>query len=127
MGSDPSVIEIPRGMSPLGGTEDGRHGPQTSARRDVGVPTDWGCAANGGPGGDRGCDSSYHGIVSGSGAEAGNVLIQAVVGETCPGYTGDKGGARVSGGRVRGGREKRRWRERDKESTVGADDDEVMI
>ena len=39
------------------------------------------------------CDSSYHGLVSGGGAEAGNVPIQAMVGASPPGYPGDKGRA----------------------------------
>ena len=39
VGPEPLVGEIPRGVSPLGGTEDGGHGPQTSVGRDVGVPT----------------------------------------------------------------------------------------
>ena len=33
---------------------DDRHGPQTSVRWDIGVPTHWGGAGNGGTGGDWG-------------------------------------------------------------------------
>ena len=78
MGPDPPVGEIPRGVSPPGGAADGGHGPQTSAGWDMGVPTHWGGASNGGTGVNRViyrplpehgreiyCDPSYHGLVSG--------------------------------------------------------------
>ena len=83
------------------------------------VPNHWGGAGNGGTGGDRGiyhppleqgltiyCDLSYHGLVSGDGAESGNAPIQAMVGASRPGYPGDKGRACSSRGGVgdRGGR-----------------------
>ena len=44
------------------------------------------------------CDLSYHGLVSGSGAETGNAPIQAMVGADRPGYTGYKSGACSSRG-----------------------------
>ena len=60
---------------------DGSHGPQTSTGWDMGVPTHWGGAGNGGGGLYQGvyrpppehghevhCKSSYHRIVSGGGA-----------------------------------------------------------
>ena len=91
MGSDPPFGEIPQGVSPLGGAADGGHGLQMSARWDMGVTTHWGGAGNGGTGGYWGiycpppehgrainCDSSYHGIVSEGGGEAGNAPIQAM-------------------------------------------------
>ena len=75
------------------------------------VPTHWGVAGNGGTGGDRGiyllppehghtkhCESPYHGLMCGGGAEAGNAPIQAMVGAARPGYPGDKGRACSSGG-----------------------------
>ena len=57
------------------------------------------------------CDPSYHGLVFGGGAEAGNAPIQAMMGAARPGYTGYQGGScsRRGGG---GGRNKRTWRER---------------
>ena len=77
------------------------------------VPTHWGGSGNGRTGGDRGiyfpppehgctiyCDSSYHGFVSGGGVESGNSPMQAILGESCLGYPGDKGGTFRSGGRV---------------------------
>ena len=81
------------------------HGPQMSAGWDVGVPIHWGGAGKCGTGGDwgihcspleNGCaihdNPSYHGLVVGFGAEAGNAPIQVMVGESRPVYHGDKGG-----------------------------------
>ena len=72
----------------------------------MGLYNYWGGSGNGGAGGDRGvylpptehgstvhCDSSYYGIVSGGGGEAGTMPIQAMVGADCSVYPGDKGGA----------------------------------
>ena len=104
MGPDALVGEGPCRISPPGGTADGGHGPQTSARLYVGVTTHWSGSGNGGTGGDRGiyrsppehgdtihCDPSYHGIVFGGGAEARNAPIQVMVGTARPGYHGDQG------------------------------------
>ena len=101
----PPVGEIPRGVTPPGGAVYGSHGPQTSVVQDMGVPTHWGGAINGGTGGDwgiyrllpeHGCaihsDPSYHGLVSSSGAEVGNAPVQAMVGASCPGYHRDRVG-----------------------------------
>ena len=78
---------------------------------DMGVPTHWGgsviCRSEGGQGiycplpehGRRiNCDTSYHGLASGGGAEAGNTPIQAMVGSNHPVYPGDKAGACSSRG-----------------------------
>ena len=113
MGIEPPYGEIPRGVSPPGGTEDGRHGTQTLVRLGVVVPTHWGSAGYGGPGVYRSiyfpmpehgraihCYQSYHGRVFGGIAESGNVPIHAMVGVACPGYYGDQGGA---GSHVGGG------------------------
>ena len=75
------------------------------------VYTHWGGAGNVGAGGDHSvyrpplehgcivhCESSYHGLVSSGGAEAGTAYIQAMVGADRPGYTGDKGRACIIGG-----------------------------
>ena len=99
MGTDPLVWENPRGVSPPCGTADGRHGTQTSSGGDVGVPTHWSGADNGGIGGDRGiycpppehgraiyCDPSYHRLMFGRGAESGNAPIQEMVGTARPEY-----------------------------------------
>ena len=102
--ADPPVEEIPPGVSPPSGAADGGHGPQTLTVWDMGVPTHWGGAGNIVTEGDR-CiyhlssehvrtinfDYSYHGLVSGGVAEAGNEPIQAMVGAASPGYPGDKG------------------------------------
>ena len=118
VGSDTPVGESPRGVSPQGGTENGGHDPQTSTIWDMGVPTHWGGTGNGGTGGDWGiyrlppehsrtinCESSYHGLVSGGGAEAGNAPTQEMVGADRPGYTGDKGReCRTGGGKGDGER-----------------------
>ena len=75
------------------------------------VTTHWGGDVTGGIGGYWGiylpppehgitihCDLSYHGPVSGSGAEAGNAPIQEMVGAALPGYPGDKSEACCSKG-----------------------------
>ena len=93
VGPDPQVGEIPQGVSSPGGASDGGNGNQTLAGRDVGIPTHWSGAVNGGTGGDRGiylpppehgraiqCEPSYHGIVFGGRSEAGNAPIQVMVG-----------------------------------------------
>ena len=70
-------------------------------------------------------NSSYHGLVSGGGAEAGNVSIHSMAGAARPGYPSNKrGGCSSGGGRIQG-RKKRRRVER--ENRVGADDGEVII
>ena len=82
----------------------------------MGVYTHWGGAENGGAGGDRGvynpspehgrtlhCNSSYHGLVSGGGAEAGTAPIQGMVGVARSGYPGDNGRADSRGGEAGGG------------------------
>ena len=93
----------------------------------MGVYTHWGGAENGGAGGDRGvynpspehgrtlhCNSSYHGLVSGGGAEAGTAPIQAMLGASYSRYPGDKGGAsRKRGGGRRQVQKNQRDRERD--------------
>ena len=99
-----SYIHI-RGFPPPGGAEDGGKGPQTSTGLDMGVYTHWGGAGNGMAEGywgvyrlppENGCtvhyEYSYHGLVSGGGAEAGTVPIHAMVGSARYGYPGDKGG-----------------------------------
>ena len=97
MGSDTMVVEIPQWVSPPGSAADGGHIPQMSVGRDVGVPTHWVGTGNGVIGGDWGvyclppkhictihCDPSYHGLVFGSGEEAGNAPIQTMVVAACP-------------------------------------------
>ena len=82
----------------------GGYGTHTSRGWDMGVPTHWCGAGNGGTVGDRGinlplpeygrtlnCDSSYHRHVSDSGTEARYVTIQEMVGASTPGCPGDKG------------------------------------
>ena len=111
MGSEPLVGEIPRWVSPPCGAADGGNGTQTSTGWDMGIPTHWGGTVNGGTVGDRDiyrspsehgriihCKTSYHGLVSGGGAEARNGRIQAMLAEARPGYPGDKGGECSSGG-----------------------------
>ena len=101
----PPVVEGPCRVLPPVRTVDGGHGPQTSAGRDVGVPTHWSGADNGGTGKywgiylplpEHGCairyDPSYRGLVFGGGAENGNAPIQAMVGTARPVYHGDQGG-----------------------------------
>ena len=58
------------------------------------------------------CNSSYHRIVSGGGAEARTAPIQAMVRADRSGYSGDKGGACSSRG---GGGGKLSDKERDRE------------
>ena len=83
----------------------------------MGVYTNWGGAGNGGAVGDLGvyppppehgrtvhCDSFYHGLVSGGGAESGTAPIQAMVGSVRSGYPEDNCGACRS--EERGGEEK---------------------
>ena len=107
----PPVGEIPRGVSPPGGAEDGGHGTQKLTGWDMGVPTHWDGDGNGGTGGDWGvylplpengctthCDSYYHGLVFSSRAESRNAPIQAMVGSARPGYPGDTGGTCSSRG-----------------------------
>ena len=53
-------------------------------------PLEHGCAIH--------CDPSYYGLVFGSRAEVGNVLIQAMVGTSRPEYHGDKYMAGSCGG-----------------------------
>ena len=116
-GPDPPVGEGPQGVSLPGGTADGEHGTQTSAIRDVGIPTHWGGTGNGGTGVDwgiyhlppeHGCaihfDPPYHGLVFNGRAEAGNSPIQSMLGASCPGYHGYQGGAGICrwGGGYRG-------------------------
>ena len=111
MGTELPVGEGYRGVSSPGGTSDGGHGPQTSAGRDVGVPTHWSGAENGGTVGYRGiycpppehgrgihCDPSYHGILFGGGKEDGGAPIQAMGGTSRPGFPGDQGRAGSCGG-----------------------------
>ena len=75
------------------------------------VYTHWGGTGNGEAGVDRGvyrllkeydhtghCNSSYHGLVSGSGAEYGTVHIHEMVKAARPGHPGDKGKACSRGG-----------------------------
>ena len=50
MGNDPPAGEVPRWFPPPGGTADVGHGTQTSTGWDMGVPTNWGGAGNGGAG-----------------------------------------------------------------------------
>ena len=110
-GNDPLNGEGPQGFPPPGGTVDGGHETQTSTGGDMGVPTHWGGAGNGGAGQDGGVyrpppehsrtihyDSSYHGLVSGGRAEARTATIKAMVGEACSGYPRDNSGACSSRG-----------------------------
>ena len=128
VGTDPLSVENPRGCPPLGGTSDDGHGPQKSTGWDMGVLTHWGGAGNGGSGQYQGvylpppehgrtvhCNSYYHVLVSGGGAEAGTTYIQAMVGAPHSRYPGDKSGECRSGGR--GGESDRgiRWRGRGRE------------
>ena len=98
-------------MPIYGGTAGGGYGTQTLAGWEVGVPTHWSGAGNGGIGGDRdiyflspehshaiNCDPYYHGLVFGGGADTGNAPTQAMVGTSRPEYHGDQGGAGIRGG-----------------------------
>ena len=93
MVNDPPFGESYRGFPPPGGAADGGHVPQTSTVWDIGVYAHWGRAGNCGAGVDHSvycpppehdctvhCDLSYHGLVSGGGAEAGTAPIQEVAG-----------------------------------------------
>ena len=86
----------------------------------MGVYTHRGGAGNGGAGGDRGvyhpppeqgctvhCNSSYHGLLSGGGAEVGTAPIQAMVGAARSEYPGDNGGRATAKGGGRGRRNRR--------------------
>ena len=122
MGIDPLVGEGPRGVSPPVDAADGGHGPQTSSTQDMDLTTHWGRSGSGGTGGywdiyfpspEYGpaihCDLSYHGLVLGGGAEAGNATTQAMVRASCPEYhrdkdvTGIRAGERGYGGGIIGG------------------------
>ena len=118
-------------MSTPGGVEYGGNGTQTSEVWDVGVPTHWSGAGNGGTGGDRGlyrplsehgcaihCDPSYHGLVFGGGAESRNLPIWVMVGSARPGYYEDKGRTGIHGGGGGGnaGWVNCRWGERESRS-----------
>ena len=48
LGTYPPGVEGSRGFPPPVSTADGRYGPQTSTGWDIGVPTHWGGAGNGG-------------------------------------------------------------------------------
>ena len=50
VGTNPLDGEFPRGFPPQGGMADGGHGPQMLTGWDMGVPTHWGGAGNGGAG-----------------------------------------------------------------------------
>ena len=103
----------PPSAVPPGGETPRQYVSQTSKGWYMVVSTHWCGSENGRTGGDRGiycpppehgctiyCDSSYHGFVSGGGVESGNSPIQAMLGASCLGYPGDKGGAFRSGGGV---------------------------
>ena len=131
------VRESPQWFPPPGGTSDGGHGPQTSTGWYMGVPNHWDGAVNGGAGREWGAyrpppehgrtihrNSSYHGLVSGGGAEAGTATIQAMVVAACSGYRRDKSGACSSGGGGGGQvwmNQREREREREMESRIGTD------
>ena len=104
VGNEHLVVEIPQGFPPPGGAVDGGHGTQTSTGWDMGVCAHWSGAGNVGARGGRSiyfpptehvrtihCDFSYHGLVSGGGAESGTAPIQEMVGSACPRYPGDNG------------------------------------
>ena len=57
-------------------------------------------------------------------AESGNALIHVMVGADRPGYPGDKGRAYSSG---REGRRRVQKNRREKDSRVGADEEEGMV
>ena len=125
MVTDSQVGEPPQGFPPPGSAADGRQGAQTSTGWDMGVYTHWGGAGIGGAGGDWGvyhppleqsctvhCNLSYHGLMSGGGAESGNTHIHAMVASARSGYPGGEGGECNSGwGEVRRGQ--KNWRERE--------------
>ena len=48
VGTDPLSGETPAGFPPPGGMSDDGHGPQKSTGWDMGVPTHWDGAGNGG-------------------------------------------------------------------------------
>ena len=102
-------------VSPPGGAAVANHGPQTSVGQEVGIPTHWGSSVNSGAVGDWSiyrplpehvreinCDLSYHELVFGGGAEAGNAPIQVIGGASRHGYHEDQGGAGICIGGVGG-------------------------
>ena len=106
MGNEPMDIKVPQRFPPPGGTADSGYGTQISTGWDMGVPTHWGGAGNGGDGRDWGvyqpppehvctihCNLSYHVLVSSGEAEAGTMTIQEMVVAARSIYPRDKSGA----------------------------------
>ena len=106
MGGDPPAGEVPFWLPPPGVPEDGRHGPLTTIGHYMGISTHWGGAGDGGTrrywgvylsppehGRTTHCNSSYHILVSGGGAEAGDAALAEMVVAACSRYPSNNSGA----------------------------------